>query len=412
VIDTFGLSVALGIGLLIGIERERRKAVEHATGSPGLRTFALAALIGSLAELLGGGLLLVAALLVLGVIAARSALQPIAGAAHSTTAAALLVTGLLGALAMRDAATAAGLAVAVTALLAEREPLHRFVSRVLTPEEIRDGLLLLAAILIVRPLAPDRIIDPLQVLNPRVLWTFAVLMMTINTIGYIALRMLGARYGLTLAGFFAGFVSSTAATLAMGERARTMPGVRGAAVAGASLASVASTLQVGIVVEAVSPALLASVLPMLAAAAITGSAHALLCLRTMSRDEPSPSVHMPLGQPFSLRTALLFAVLIGALMEFAALLQHRYGEIGALVSASIAGLVDAHAASASIGALVTSGKIDVGAGALAVWSGYTCNWIVKVVLAYVRDRSYGWRLVPGLVLMPLSGWIVLLALPR
>jgi uncharacterized membrane protein (DUF4010 family) len=409
VINTVGLSVALGIGLLIGVERERRKAAEQAAGSPGLRTFALAALIGSLAESLGGGLLLVAALLVLGGIAMRSALRPVTGAAHSTTAAALLVTGLLGALAMHDAPAAAGLAVAVTLLLAERESLHRFVSQVLTPEEVRDGLLLLAAALIVRPLAPDRTVDPLQVLNLRSVWTFAVVMMAVNAAGYVALRSFGARYGLPLAGFFSGFVSSTSATLAMAERARTTPDMTSRAVAGAALASVASTVQVGVIVEALAPSLLASIMPALAAAVVTGAIHALFCIRPV---EGETSPHVAAGRPFSLRLALLFTALTAALMEFAALLQHYLGQAGTLISASIAGLADAHAATASVGTLISSGKIDASTGAVAVWAGYTCNWIVKAVLAFMRERRFGWRLLPGLLLMPATGWVALFVLPR
>ncbi|PKN81419.1 MAG: hypothetical protein CVU47_06910, partial [Chloroflexi bacterium HGW-Chloroflexi-9] len=45
------LAVALGIGLLLGAERERRMARDGVRGAAGLRTFALVALLGGLAAL-------------------------------------------------------------------------------------------------------------------------------------------------------------------------------------------------------------------------------------------------------------------------------------------------------------------------------------------------------------------------
>jgi uncharacterized membrane protein (DUF4010 family) len=208
-----GFSVALGIGLLIGIERERSKGDGPDRAAAGVRTFLLIALVGALATTaaqrfgglifaVGGGFVALAALA-----AYRRSRADDPGL---TTEVAMLVTFLLGALAMTALPLAAGLGVVVAVVLASKSALHRFVRDTLTEQEVHDGLLLAAAAAVVLPLLPDRAIDPFGAFNPHTLWTLVVLVMAINAGGYIALRLLGPGAGLALAGFIGGFISSTA----------------------------------------------------------------------------------------------------------------------------------------------------------------------------------------------------------
>ncbi|HEY5809736.1 MAG TPA: DUF4010 domain-containing protein, partial [Povalibacter sp.] len=198
-----------------------------------------------------------------------------------TTEIAQLGVLLLGGLAMRQPQMAAGLGVAIAILLASRSQLHRWVHNALTDMEIRDGLLLAAAALIILPLTPTGAVDPWNVIYPRKLWTLAVVVMALNGLGYIALRVLGPKIGLVLAGFFSGFVSSTATIGAMGSRVRNHPELRNGAVAGAAISSVASLLQLAIVIGLVSVPLLQTLaLPLLAAGAMTLVYAALFTIRS------------------------------------------------------------------------------------------------------------------------------------
>ena len=52
-----GLAVALGVGLLVGIERERRKGIGPQRKAAGMRTFALVSVAGALAQSLSPGAL-------------------------------------------------------------------------------------------------------------------------------------------------------------------------------------------------------------------------------------------------------------------------------------------------------------------------------------------------------------------
>ena len=146
---------------------------------------------------------------------------------------------------MRQPALAAGVAVVVAILLAARTPLHHFVRSVLTESEVKDALIFAGATLVVLPLLPDRPLGPYGALNPHTIWIIVILVMAISAAGYVAVRMLGARFGLPIAGLASGFISSTATIGAMGARAAKAPDVLAAAVAGAVLSTVATIAPVG-----------------------------------------------------------------------------------------------------------------------------------------------------------------------
>jgi hypothetical protein len=180
------LAVALGIGLLIGGERERRKGEGLSRAPAGIRTFTVTSLAGAISFMLGGELLL--ALTTAGVITLTALAY---WRAHEddpglTTEIALILTALLGGLSVRQTALAAGVAVAVAILLAARTPLHHFVRSVLTESEVNDALMFAGATLVVLPLLPDRALGPYGAINPHSIWIIVILVMVISGAGYIA----------------------------------------------------------------------------------------------------------------------------------------------------------------------------------------------------------------------------------
>nr|WP_175429285.1 DUF4010 domain-containing protein [Lysobacter enzymogenes] len=189
-------------------------------------------------------------------------------ATRLTTEAAWLLTFLIGALAMREAAVSAALGVALAILLAAREHLHRFSRHWIGHEELRGLLLLAACAFIVLPLLPDRALDPWGAINPHQLWTLAVGVMIVSAAGYLATRVLGARAGLPIAGLAGGFVSSTATVAAMAERARIQPSLAPLAASAALMSNIATVLQLALVLGLFSPALLAWAVPALAGAGL------------------------------------------------------------------------------------------------------------------------------------------------
>ena len=408
------LAVALGIGLLIGLERERRKG--SAPVAAGIRTFALAALVGGLGALLPGtGVFVVSA-------AAIAALALVAYARSSkadpglTSEVALLVTFLLGGLAMRDPALASGVGVVVTVLLAARGWLHRFVRSVLDEDEVHDALVFAAAALVVLPLAPDRGFGPFGALNPRTLWRLAVLVMAVSGAGYVAVRMLGARAGLPLAGFAGGFVSSTATIGSMGARARKSPSLRAAATAGAVLSTVATVVQLAVVLAAIHAGTLRAMAVPLALAGATALAYGGLFTWRSARaggrgpagvqEAEGDGGDRPSGRAFDLRVALIFAAVVSTILLVAAALTQWLGRSGLMTGVAISGFADVHAAAIAVASLVAARQVGPAAAVLPILLAFTTNTVSKaVVVITTGDRKFALATRPGLVLVAVAAWL-------
>ncbi|MDP3714837.1 MAG: DUF4010 domain-containing protein, partial [Burkholderiales bacterium] len=302
------VGVALGIGLLIGIERERRKGEGPARAIAGVRTFAVVSLLGAVSVMIGEAMLLAVAAAGLAVLIAIGYARTLKQDPGLTTEIALLLTLLLGALAMREPLLAAGLGAGVAILLAARDYMHHFVRRVLTAQELNDALVLAAATLVVLPLIPDRHIGPYNAINPHTAWTIVVLMLAIGAAGHVALRTLGPRYGLAAAGLASGFVSSTATIGSMGERASREPALLAPAVAGAVLSTVATILLIVAILAAASmDTLRAMTVPLLCAGTTAITYGVLFTLRAADHNVPEQA---HIGRAFSPGTALLFALVI------------------------------------------------------------------------------------------------------
>ena len=214
--QVLGLMVALGIGLLIGLERERRKGEGPGRHAAGIRSFALVAVSGALAQLLAEpGLVAVGGLLV-ALLAAVSHYKSRSSDPGLTSELALFATYLAGVLAIAQPLLGVACGAGLALLLNARTRLHRFATDVLTEQELHDALLLCAAALIMLPLIPNRPLAWLGGINPRPLAAIMVLLLTVQAASHVAVRWLGARVGLVAAGFLAGFASSTVAIATLG----------------------------------------------------------------------------------------------------------------------------------------------------------------------------------------------------
>lgn len=396
------LGVALAIGLLIGLERERRKGEGTARAAAGLRTFALVCLLGGVATLAGGGgLVLVAG----GFVALAATAAYILGDRTDpglTGEVALVVTYALGVLAQTRPGTALGVGVVVAALLAFRTQLHRLARERITDQEWLDALTFAIAAVVILPLLPDRAVDPLGLFNPFTLWRLAVVAMALSLLGYLAQRLFGGRYGLLVAGFAAGLVSSTAAVAAMGGRAKAQPAVAQASAAGAVASMIGSLAYLTAIVAAVS-------LPLAAAlAAPLGLSAALMLgyVAILIRRAPKAATPPPVGRAFHPLAVLLFVAVVGGFSLTAELLIRWLGTPGAFAAAAVMGLADAHAAAVSMATLLAGDRLAAAAAAGAVVLALTTNMAVKIPTAFVAGgRFYGRRVSIGVGLLLAGLWV-------
>ncbi|MGE0559596.1 MAG: MgtC/SapB family protein [Burkholderiales bacterium] len=398
------LAVALGIGLMIGLERERRKGAGPARSVAGIRTFAVAALLGAVGMMLGGEILLAVVAGSVAVLTAIGYHRTLRDDPGLTTEIALLLTLLLGALAMHQPPLAAGLAVVLVVLLAARNRIHHFVRRVLTAQELEDALMLAAATLVVLPLVPDRHIGPYAAINPRITWTIVVLMLAIGAAGHVAVRMLGARFGLAVAGFVSGFVSSAATIGSMGERAARNPALLRPAAAGAVMSTVATLVQMTVMLAAASMDTLRTLTLPLGCAGVMAVAYGALFAWETARHPPGAD-DGDHGRAFSFRTALLFALSITAILFISAAMVEWMGAPGLFAAAAVTGFADAHSTAVSAGSLVAAHKLDTAQAAVAVLAGLTTNTVTKIVIAAINGRRFALQVVPGLLLTIAAAWL-------
>ena len=362
------LASAAGCGLLMGIERERRKGTGPHRALAGVRSFTLASLAGAAAALtavpalVAVGAAMVAALAVVAYARDRS------GDPGVTTEIALLLAYVIGVTCTRDQLLAAALAVVVTGLLALRDALHQFSNQWLQPGEVRSGLILAALALLVYPLAPN---EPLWqgVLNPQVVVRLVIVLLVIQSLAHVAKRLMQARHAVALSALASGFVSSTATIGSLGMEVRAGRATLRAHAGAAVLSCVATMAQILVVAATVQPLWLAQLwLPALAGGCVAGAAGwwGVRGARHLpGQGDGGASVpELPPDTPmFKLRDALIIAALLTGIQAGVQLLTAWQGDAGMLAGTLLAALADVHAATAAV--LVRGGPASGAAPAIA-----------------------------------------------
>lgn len=392
------LTVALAIGLLVGLERGwQTRDAEDNRRAAGFRTFALSGLLGGVTGLIA---LKTSAAVIgwvfLGYMGAFAAFHWLEarseGRASVTSVVAGMLTFLLGTMAVvGDLQLAIACAVGMTVLLALREPLHRWINS-LSWQEIRAVLTLLAMSFLLLPLLPNRPIDPWNAINPHRIWLLAIMIATISFAGYVAVKALGNRLGVFMAAGAGGLASSTATTLALARLAREHPSSSGLLSAGILVASGVMMLRTGAIALALNGALFSPLIPaLLTAAAVLGIGAAVLWFRSVQQETPD----LQIANPLEIGTAIKLAALLAAVMLAAELVRRIFGGIGVLVVAALSGVADVDAVTISM-ARMAGGDVDPNTAAYAIMIAIAVNTVSKTIVAgSVGNRKIGF-LVGGI----------------
>ena len=399
------LLTALGIGLMIGVVRERMHSGAGSLAA-GTRTHALVSLLGCVGWMIDPLAFLVCVLLV-GALTCIAYWQSAKEDSGLTGEIALLLTVVLGGLSVRNTSLAAALGVMIALLLLAKAPMQKLSRELITERELQDGLMLGAAALVVMPLLPSAPLDPWNAVSPTIVWRIVVLVMAVGMFGHIAQRLFGARWGLPIAGFFSGFVSSSAAVTGMGQRARESSGQTTACASAALLANLASLLLFLAVVSAISPALLRAALPSLVAAVL-----ALLLVAGFLQwraHQSDDAITQSADRAFKLSQALLIAALIAGVSLLAAWLGERFGSAGVLVTTMLVALAEVHAAAAGVAQLQVSGAVPMDVARWGILGVLSASCLAKTVLAFASGGlRYGLLVATGLIAMGGAAWLGLL----
>ena len=334
-------ALALALGFLIGLERERSGITQKGRVFAGVRTFTLISLFGFACGWLHNLGLVAAVPVGLGAITALAALQYFAKLRMNrtgwTTEAAVLLTFAIGALALLAPPwVPLALGIIGTLLLSEKSRLEGLVE-VLDTTEFLAVLKFLIVTALVLPIVPDQAFTRFAI-NPHKLWLIVVMVSSVGFAGYFMIKKLGAKFGWWLSGLAGGIVSSTAVSVAAGRVAQQQPGQAHHALQAALLASSVMYLRILALVAFLNGAfvpVLAWKLGVLCAAG--------LVLAWLVRPAEEPGAKGPVGSlqnPFEIVPALVFALLFVVLMVATKLVQAHFGGSALLGLAAVIGVVD------------------------------------------------------------------------
>jgi uncharacterized membrane protein (DUF4010 family) len=401
------LGVALGLGMLIGFERERTRKDRETFA--GVRTFALVSLFGALSVYAGelSGLPWIVGLMFVGILAlVISSYQVTAkkGEIGSTTEVSVLITFFVGCLCVWNEVGIAGAITVITMLLlALKGWLHGLASRI-EPSDVEATLKFAIITLLILPLVPDTNFGPagLEVINPYKTWLMVVLIAGLNFVGYILVKVMGREHGFGITGLLGGLVSSTAVTLSFSQRSRSQPEMAPVLALAILLAWTVMFFRVVVEVGVVNFALAKSLtMGML----LMGAVSLLICVLLWRRGRSKEKAEVETGNnPFELGDAIKFGLLFAVVIFVASAAQTYFGDTGLYVAGALAGLTDVDAIALSMADLAKQDPDMSAAAARTIVIAVISNTMVKCGMAiWLGAPSMRRTMIPITVALALSG---------
>lgn len=368
------IAAALGCGLLIGLERERSKQRENQRSFAGLRSFAICSIFGAVCFLFGPYFGIVGALITGAVLAYSIKNQT--DDPGVTTEIAFILTYFIGGMCLWNIPFAAGLSVILTILLMTKHSMHGIAGKWITESEFRDGIFLLALLLIALPLTPNK---PLwgSVLNPYVILKLLTLILAVQALAHIAKRLLSTKNALLLSSLASGFVSSTATVASLGLEVRNGRADAKANAGAALISCVATLLQLMIIVIGVSISWFkVIVLPSLLAITVL----VIFALWLMRNTQPIEANKSTDSRMFSLKEAAIIAGSLTLIQAGVYGLNLLLGDAGLIAGTLLASLFEIHGALATI---VIQGEPSNAVLSLAFLLGLAAHAVAKSINALI-----------------------------
>jgi uncharacterized membrane protein (DUF4010 family) len=298
--------------------------------------------------------------------------------------------------------------VVLTLFLSLKAPLQKLVAHV-QAEDIYATLKFAVITAIVLPILPDATFGPLDVLNPRQVWYMVVLIAGISFLGYVLVKVLGSKRGLTLTGITGGLVSSTAVTLSFSQKSREAPELGKTFAAAIVLACSIMFPRILVEIAVVNPSLLAYIWPYIAVLTVSGVGASMLLLFGQRREA---GTEVNLKNPFELMSAIKFGLVFAVIIFASKAAQTYLGAGGVFLAAGLAGLTDVDAITLSMANLSKS-SISENTASVAILIAVVVNTVVKAGIAWTLGATalrrytlpgFGLVLVTGLVLI---AWLLL-----
>lgn len=406
------LVVSVSVGALIGLIRQWSDVHENkpAENSAGLRTFSLWSLLGFLSAYIHEvhvQFFFPVSFATFGIflIAANSIDRDEHKGIGLTSYAAAVLTFLVGSLIFWQHFQAAiAIAVTIGILLTSKPFIHQW-TRNLTNEDILSLLQFLAVTGLILPLVPDKGYGPLNAFNPYNIWLMVVLISGLGFIGYVAVRLLGTRAGITVTGFAGGLASSTATTLALTRNSRDTPEISHTLAIGIMIANTIMLGRIAVIILALNQSLFRVLLVPIVVMALPTTFY--LVWRLFFHKGGKDEINIPeLKNPLSLKLAIKFALLYGVIVFLLKAVSEWGGGAGFYPVAFLSGLTDMDAIALSLTNEAAAGSVGNLIAARGILLGGIANTLFKTILAvWLGDRQLRKPILYGMIPMILAGSI-------
>ena len=400
-------AAALGLGMLIGMERERTRGDQKIFA--GVRTFALVALLGALSVYAGEQASLpwlvgVVFLVVAAVVVAVYHVTASKGEIGATTEISVLITFFIGGLCAWGRVDVAGaVSVAAMLLLALKGWLHALAKRI-EPSDVEATLKFAIITLIILPLVPNTNYGPsgMEVINPYKTWLMVVLIAGLNFVGYILVKVVGREHGFGITGLLGGLVSSTAVTLSFSQRSRTEPALAPVLALAILLAWTVMFFRVVIEVGVVN---LSLAMDLALGMVLMGGVSLGICYLLWRRGRTTERAEVEAGHnPFELGDAIKFGLLFAVVIFAASAAQTYFGNTGLYLAGALAGLTDVDAIALSMANLAQQDPVNSGAAARTIVIAVISNTMVKCgMVIWLGASSMRRTMIPITGALALSG---------
>ncbi|WP_145174849.1 MgtC/SapB family protein [Rubripirellula lacrimiformis] len=352
------LAISLGLGLLVGLQRQW-KVSEIA----GIRTFPLITIFGTLCMMVGGdqqavvcaaGMISIAIMLMIANVAKIRAGQFDAG--MTTEVAALLMFGIGCAVGVGQTGPAIVATGIAAVLLHWKRRLHGWVDA-MTDKDLRSVMHLALIGLVILPVLPDRTYGPYGVLNPYDIWRMVVLIVGISMVAYVAYKLLGARVGAILGGVLGGLISSTATAVSYARQTKLAPETSGMAALVILIASTIVNFRVLVEIGLVAPSLLKFAALPISALLLLMAVECVLLYWPLRKMEAQAADH---DNPAQLKPAIIFGILYALVLFMVAAAKEMFGDQALYWIAGVSGLTDMDAITLSTAKMFNEDHIDAG----------------------------------------------------
>lgn len=408
--DLTTLGIAFGLGLLVGLQREKANS-ELA----GVRTFTLIAILGVLAGFLSRdyqnpfilpvlGVALTSLLVAANFIKIKVFTNPVVG--QTTEVAALLMFAIGAYLVMGDRVLGIVIGVSMSVLLYVKERLHGFINRL--QEKDLSAIMTFAGIsLVVLPILPNKTYGPYNVLNPQNIWLMITLIVGLSVLGYFIYKFVGKKLGIISNGVLGGLISSTATTFSYARKTVDTASISKMAAFVITVASAISLarvmVEIGVVIPEKLPVIL---LPLMVEFVVM----ALICLGmfySINKDSKDDTMPEP-ENPAEFKSALVFGLIYGAILLAVAFANEEFGDDALYIVAIISGLTDVDAITLSLSQLIKIDALNVSTGWKLILLASLSNLVFKGIMAGILGTkqlakwialSFGIAIIVGIFLI-------------